>query len=67
MRVGLYDDAVQTAKDCIALVPEYSDGHLFLGLALCLKGQKVEGVKSLERARELGDPQADTLIEKYGK
>ena len=67
VRVGLYDDAIATARQCIALVPGYSDGHLFLGLALCLKGDKAEGVKSLQRARELGDPQADGLIEKYGK
>ena len=67
VRVGLYDEAIKTANECIARAPEYSDGHLFLGLARCLKGQKAEGVKSLQRARELGDPQADALIEKYGK
>lgn len=67
VRVGLYDDAIQTAQACIRLQPEYSDGHLFLGLAQCLKGNKAEGIKSLQRAKELGDPQADGLIEKYGK
>ena len=67
VRVGLYDDAIATARKCIELVPEYSDGHLFLGLALCLKGDKAEGVKSLQRAKELGDTQAEGLIEKYGK
>ncbi len=67
VRVGLYDDAIATARRCIELVPNYSDGHLFLGLALCLKGDKAEGVKSLQRAQELGDPQAEGLIEKYGK
>ena len=67
VRVGLYDEAIATAQECIKLVPEYSDGHLFLGLAQCLKGSKVEGVKNLQRAKELGDEQADGLIEKYGK
>lgn len=67
VRVGLYDEAIQTAQACIRLQPEYSDGHLFLGLAQCLKGNKAEGIKSLQRAKELGDPQADGLIEKYGK
>ena len=67
VRVGLYDEAIATAEACIALAPDYSDGHLFLGLARCLKGQKAEGIKSLQRARELGDTQADGLIEKYGK
>ena len=67
VRVNLYDEAIETARKCIGIAPEYSDGHLFLGLALCLKGDKAEGVKSLQRAKELGDPQAEGLIEKYGK
>ena len=67
VRVNLYDEAIETARRCIGIAPEYSDGHLFLGLALCLKGDKAEGVKSLQRAKELGDPQAEGLIEKYGK
>ncbi len=67
VRVGLYDDALQTAGECIRLAPEYSDGYLFQGLALCLTGKKDEGVKSLLKAKELGDDQADALIEKYGK
>ena len=67
IRVGLYDDAIQTAQECVRVAPEYSDGYLFLGLAQCLKGQKTEGVKNLQRAKELGDPQVDNLIEKYSK
>ncbi|MCR4603028.1 MAG: hypothetical protein K5683_05805 [Prevotella sp.] len=67
VRVGLYDEAIETAHECIKIDPEYSDGHLFLGLAKCLKGQKEEGVSSLLKAKELGDSQADGLIEKYGK
>ena len=67
IRVGLYDEAVETAKTCIQLAPEHSDGYLFLGLAQCLKDQKAEGVKNLQKAKELGDAQADGLIEKYSK
>lgn len=67
VRVGLYDDALATAKECVFRAPDYSDGYLFLGLAQCLKGQKAEGVANLKRAKELGDPQADDLIEKYSK
>lgn len=65
IRVGLYDDAMATARECIRLAPEYSDGYLFLGLAQCLKGQKEEGLGNLQRAKELGDPQAEDLIKKY--
>ena len=67
IRVGLYDEAAETAKTCIQLAPEHSDGYLFLGLAQCLKNQKAEGVKNLQKAKELGDAQADELIEKYSK
>lgn len=67
VRVGLYDDAINTSRRCIELSPQYSDGYLFLGLAQCLKGEKTEGVKNLQQARQLGDPQADGLIKKYSK
>lgn len=65
IRVGKYDDAILTAHDCINLDASNSDGYLFLGLAQCLKGQKAEGIKNLQKAKELGDTQADALIEKY--
>ena len=67
IRVGLFDEAMETARESIRQRPDYSDGYLFLGLAQCLKGQKEEGVKNLLKAKELGDPQADLLIEKYSK
>lgn len=67
IRVHLLDQAIETASDCIRLFPDSSDGYLFLGLAQCLKNSKVEGVGNLLKAKQLGDPQADVLIEKYGK
>lgn len=67
VRVGLYDEAIETARACIQLAPDHSDGYLFLGIAQCLKDQRAEGVENLKKARELGDPQADDLIEKYAK
>lgn len=67
VRVGMHDEAMATANEAIQLFPDHSDGYLFLGLAQCLKGQKDEGVKNLQKAKELGDPQADQLIETYGK
>ncbi len=65
VRVGQYDEAIETARECIAVAPDHSDGYLFLGLAQCLKGMKEEGLKNLRKAQELGDPQAEGLIEKY--
>ena len=65
MRVGLYDEAIATATECVKIAPDHSDGYLFLGIAQCQKGLKAEGLKNLQKARELGDSQADTFIEKY--
>ena len=65
VRVGLYDQAIQTAQECIQIDSENSDGYLFLGLAQCLKGQKAEGIANLQKAKDLGDSQAEALIEKY--
>lgn len=67
VRVGMTDEAIETALKCIEMSPDYSDGYLFLGIAQCLKGQKDEGLKNLRKAKELGDQQADDLIEKYSK
>lgn len=67
VRVGLYDEAIETSRQCIDKAPTLSDGYLFLGLAQCLKGEKQEGVKNLQKAHELGDTQADALISKYGQ
>ena len=67
IRVHLLDQAIETASECIRLLPDASDGYLFLGLAQCLKGDKVQGVGNLLKAKDLGDAQADVLIEKYGK
>jgi len=65
IRVGKYDEAITTAEECIALEPDGSNGYLFKGLAQCLKGKKKEGLEMLEKAKDMGDPQANTLIEKY--
>ena len=67
IRVKLIDESIETASECIRLFPDSSDGYLFLGLAQCLKGDKAFGVVNLLKAKDLGDAQADTLIEKYGK
>ena len=65
VRVGLYDDAIATAKESIVVDPNDSDGYMFLGVAQCLKGNKKEGLPNLQKAKEMGNLQAEKLIEKY--
>ena len=65
IRVGLYDNAMATAKESLSIDPNDSDGYLFLGVAQCLKGNKKEGILNLKKAKEMGNLQAESLIEKY--
>ncbi len=65
LRVGMIDEAISTAEKTISMQPRYSDGYLFLGVAQCVKGQKTEGLQNLNKAKELGNSQAQTLIDKY--
>ena len=65
IRVGLYDNAIATAKESITIDANDSDGYLFLGVAQCLKGNKKEGIPNLQKAKDMGNLQAETLIEKY--
>jgi tetratricopeptide (TPR) repeat protein len=65
IRVGLYDNAIDTAKEALSVDANDSDGYLFLGVAQCLKGNKKEGIQNLQKAKEMGNLQADNLIEKY--
>ena len=67
LRVGKTDEAIATAQQSIRIAPDNSDGYLILGLAQCLKGQKEEGLKNLNKAKELGNSQAQSLIEKFSK
>ncbi len=67
LRVGHTDDAIISAREAIRLAPDQADGHLLLGLGLCVKGEQEEGLKSLQKAKELGHEQAQSLIEKYSK
>lgn len=65
MRVGQYDDAIAAADNSIQLDSSYSVPYLIKGIAQCQSGKKDEGLKNLEKAKSLGDEQADTFIAKY--
>ena len=67
VRVGMNDEAIATARRCVEVAPDHSDGYLFLGIAQCQKGMRQEGLENLRKARELGDTQADALIERFSK
>ena len=67
LRVNMADKALQTAERCVAIAPEYSDGYLLLGLAQIHTNEKEKGLGNLRKALEMGNEQAQGLLDKYGK
>ena len=65
LRVNQLEDAIRTADLCIALEPNYADPYIVKGIAQGELAQKAEALKTLQKARELGDERADALMEKY--
>lgn len=65
LRVNKPEEAVDAARQCVGIAPDYDEGHLVLGMALIQNGNKSEGLQHLQRAKELGNAQADDLIKKY--
>lgn len=65
LRVKKYKEAIIAAEQCIKLESEYPDAYLVLGLAQIEEGNKTEGIKNIEKAKSLGNAQADTFLEKY--
>ena len=65
LRVGQYAEAIQSADISIQLDSSYASPYLVKGLAQCQSGQKADGVQNLEKAKSLGDTQADSFITKF--
>lgn len=67
LRVNKAEQAIKTAERCTEIAPEYSDGFLLLGLAQVRTGQNTIGLANMQKAKELGNEQAQALIDKYSK
>ena len=65
LRLNMLKEAMESAKMCIETAPDFSDAYLVLGLAQIKTGNKSEGMANLNKAKEMGNPQAQSLIEKY--
>ena len=65
LRVNLFDEALKSAQEVLRLDPQSSDGYLMTGIVQCQKGNKQEGMQNLRKAQSLGNPQADTFLQKY--
>lgn len=67
IRVGRYQEAVNTLKDAISLDAGYSEAYRLMGIAQMQLKQNSDACASFAKAKELGDPNVDALIEKHCK
>ena len=65
LRLNKVDAAISAAQQAIQLDASQPDAHLILGIAQCESKQKEEGLKNIQKAKELGNIQADTFLQKY--
>lgn len=65
LKVGQNDEAIKAADIAIQLDSEYASPYLVKGLAQCQSGKKAEGIQNLQKAKSLGDTQADGFITKF--
>lgn len=65
LRVNMIDESIKSANEYIRLAPKENEGYLLLGIGLMEKGNKVEGMKNLQKSKEMGNQQAETVIKKY--
>lgn len=67
IRLGLYDECIEACQAAIALNPDIIDSYRILGYAQLQKGDKANARTNLQKAIDLGDENAKTIMEKYMK
>ncbi|MDR0961873.1 MAG: serine protease [Mediterranea sp.] len=67
IRVGRYEEAVKQLHDALAIDASYSEAYRLMGIAQVQLKQSKEACESFAKAKELGDPNVDALIEKHCK
>ena len=62
-RMGNYDEAIYAGQQALKVNADGADAYKAIGLALGEQGKKAEAIKNLTKAKQLGDPQAEGLIQ----
>ena len=65
LRLNKLDAAMSAAQQAIQLDAAQPDAYLILGIAQCESKQKEAGIKNIQKAKELGNTQADMFLQKY--
>ncbi|MDR0893492.1 MAG: serine protease [Mediterranea sp.] len=67
LRVGRYEIAISQLDDLIKTNPKYSEAYRLLGLCYVQQKKMNEACANFQKAKELNDPNVDSLITKYCK
>lgn len=59
------DEAEKAADGCLKADHNHPEGLLIKGIIQCENHQKEEGLKNIQQAKELGNTQAESFLEKY--
>jgi tetratricopeptide (TPR) repeat protein len=65
IRVGRSDQAALLFEEALKIDPQYAEGYRLLGLAQFQLKKNAEACASWAKAKELGDPNVDELIQKH--
>lgn len=65
IRVNLLDDCIQSCQNAIRLNPNIIDAYRILGYAQLQKGDKENAKINLQKAIDLGDEGAETILKTY--
>lgn len=67
IRVGRSEEAIRILQEALKIEPEYAEAYRLMGQAYIQLQKKDEACESFAKAKELGDPNVDALIEKHCK
>lgn len=67
IRVGRNEEAVKVLQEALAIDASYAEAYRLMGIAQIQMKQKDAACASFAKAKELGDPNVDALIEKHCK
>lgn len=66
-RFSQFDKAIEAAQKGLAIDPNNADLYRMMGFSQIQLKQQEEGKKNLLKAKELGDKNAETILQKYSK
>lgn len=67
LRVGRYDESIQVLNNILKVDPKYAEAYRLLGLCQVQQKKTDEACANFKKAKELGDSNAEALIQKYCK